>query len=86
MVVNGGKIAALAQKLYDTLTGIQWGTGDPFGWVVKAVTLIRIPHLPYRKQPPGAASDEAAPAAFNRRFQFPAQKLNTALLSPRALW
>ena len=22
-------------------------------------------------------------AAFNRRFQFPAQKLNTALLSPR---
>ena len=26
----------LAQRLYDTLTGIQWGTRpDPFGWVVK---------------------------------------------------
>ena len=36
MVVNGGKIGPLAQKLYDTLTGIQWGTRpDPFGWVVK---------------------------------------------------
>ena len=36
VVVNGGKIGPLAQKLYDTLTGIQWGTRpDPFGWVVK---------------------------------------------------
>jgi len=35
-VVNGGKIGPLAQRLYDTLTGIQWGTRpDPFGWVVK---------------------------------------------------
>ena len=36
VVVNGGKIGPLAQKLYDTLTGIQWGTQpDPHGWVVK---------------------------------------------------
>ena len=36
VVVNGGKIGPLAQKLYDTLTGIQWGTlPDPHGWVVK---------------------------------------------------
>ena len=31
--VNGGKIGALTQHLYDTLTGIQWGkTPDTFGW------------------------------------------------------
>ena len=36
VVVNGGKIGPLAQKLYDTLTGIQWGTRpDPHNWVVK---------------------------------------------------
>ena len=36
VVVNGGKIGPLAQKLYDTLTGIQWGTQpDPHHWVVK---------------------------------------------------
>lgn len=36
VVVNGGKIGPLTQKLYDTLTGIQWGLlPDPFGWVVK---------------------------------------------------
>ncbi len=36
VVVNGGKIGPLTQRLYDTLTGIQWGTRpDPFGWVVK---------------------------------------------------
>ena len=35
-VVNGGKIGDVTQKLYDTLTGIQWGTvPDPHGWVVK---------------------------------------------------
>lgn len=35
-VVNGGAIGPLTQKLYDTLTGIQWGAQpDPFGWVVK---------------------------------------------------
>lgn len=32
--VNGGKIGAVTQQLYDTLTGIQWGTvEDTFGWV-----------------------------------------------------
>ena len=33
--VNGGKIGEVSQKLYDTLTGIQWGkTEDPYGWTV----------------------------------------------------
>lgn len=33
-VINGGKIGTLSQRLYDTLTGIQWGkVPDPFGWV-----------------------------------------------------
>ena len=32
--VNGGKIGPVTQQLYDTLTGIQWGTAeDTFGWV-----------------------------------------------------
>ena len=32
--VNDNKIGALSQKLYDELTGIQWGTKpDPFGWI-----------------------------------------------------
>ena len=32
-VVNGGKIGPMAQKLYDELTGIQWGKKeDVFGW------------------------------------------------------
>ena len=36
VVINGGKIGALTQRLYDTLTGIQWGRiEDPYGWVVK---------------------------------------------------
>ena len=33
--INGGKIGAVTQKLYDTLTGIQWGeVKDDFGWTV----------------------------------------------------
>jgi branched-chain amino acid aminotransferase len=33
VVVNGGKTGELTQKLYDTLTGIQWGRiEDPYGW------------------------------------------------------
>ncbi len=33
--VSGGGIGALTQKLYDTLTGIQWGTQpDPYGWTL----------------------------------------------------
>ena len=36
VVVNGGEIGHLTQKLYDTLTGIQWGTEpDPYGWSVR---------------------------------------------------
>lgn len=37
-VVNGGEIGPLSKKLYDYLTGIQWGrVADPFGWTVKVV-------------------------------------------------
>ena len=33
--VNGGKIGEVTQRLYDELTGIQWGTKeDKFGWIV----------------------------------------------------
>ena len=35
-VVGGGKIGETTQKLYDILTGIQWGkVEDTFGWVYK---------------------------------------------------
>lgn len=34
--INGGKMGAISKKLYDTLTGIQYGTiEDKFDWVVK---------------------------------------------------
>ena len=34
--IGGGKIGELTQKLYDELTGIQWGKRpDPFGWTVE---------------------------------------------------
>ena len=34
--VNDGKIGEVTQKLYDTLTGIQWGKiNDDFGWIYK---------------------------------------------------
>ena len=33
--ISGGKIGELTQKLYDTLTGIQWGKlPDTKGWIV----------------------------------------------------
>ena len=33
-IIDGFQIGELTQKLYDTITGIQWGkTEDPFGWV-----------------------------------------------------
>lgn len=33
-VIGGGKIGAVTQKLYDILTGIQWGVSeDKYGWV-----------------------------------------------------
>jgi len=36
MVLNEGKIGPISQKLYDTLTDIQWGRAeDKFGWSVK---------------------------------------------------
>jgi len=36
LVINDGKIGAISQKLYDTLTGIQWGKiEDTHGWSVK---------------------------------------------------
>ena len=35
VLINHGQIGPLTQKLYDTLTGIQWGTQpDPYGWIV----------------------------------------------------
>lgn len=35
MNINNGEIGELSQKLYDSLTGIQWGTKpDTFGWMV----------------------------------------------------
>ena len=31
--INHNRIGELSQKLYDELTGLQWGTKpDPFGW------------------------------------------------------
>ena len=36
VVVNGGKIGPVAQRLYDELTGIQWGkVADTHNWIVK---------------------------------------------------
>ncbi len=35
MTIGDGTIGEVSQKLYDTITGIQWGTEeDPFGWSV----------------------------------------------------
>ncbi len=39
LIMNGGQIGPLTQKVYDTLTGIQRGDiSDPYGWTV------RVPH------------------------------------------
>lgn len=36
MLINNNEIGPVAKKVYDTLTGIQWGkTEDQFGWTVK---------------------------------------------------
>jgi branched-chain amino acid aminotransferase len=36
LVVNGGKVGELTQRLYDSLVGIQYGrTPDPYGWTVE---------------------------------------------------
>ncbi len=38
VTVSGGKIGHVTQRLYDTLTGIQWGKEpDPYRWTVKVV-------------------------------------------------
>ena len=35
-VFNNGEVGEFSKKLYDTLTGLQWGEiEDPYGWVVK---------------------------------------------------
>ncbi|MCQ2417969.1 MAG: branched-chain amino acid aminotransferase [Oscillospiraceae bacterium] len=35
MTINNNKIGPISQKIYDTMTGIQWGVlEDKFGWVV----------------------------------------------------
>lgn len=37
--INDGKIGEVTQKLYDTITGIQWGTlTDDMGWIVPVKT------------------------------------------------
>ena len=36
ITIGDGNIGTIAQKLYDTLTGIQYGRlEDKFGWIVK---------------------------------------------------
>ena len=36
VTMNGGKTGDLTHKLYNTLTGIQWGRlEDPYGWTVE---------------------------------------------------
>ncbi|MEA4831808.1 MAG: branched-chain amino acid aminotransferase [Oscillospiraceae bacterium] len=38
MIINDGKIGKLSQKLYDTITAIQWGSAeDKFGWIVPVI-------------------------------------------------
>ena len=37
-VINDNKIGEITQKLYDVVTGIQWGRlEDPHGWIVKVI-------------------------------------------------
>ena len=36
IIINGGQIGPVTQRLYDALTDIQWGRAeDPHGWIVK---------------------------------------------------
>ena len=36
MTIGDGSIGPVSQKLYDTITGIQWGKSkDDFGWRVE---------------------------------------------------
>ena len=35
VTINNGQIGHLTRRLYDTITGIQWGTEpDPYGWAM----------------------------------------------------
>ena len=35
MMINNNEIGEVSQKLYDTITGIQWGkVEDTFGWTM----------------------------------------------------
>lgn len=43
MIINEGKTGDIAKRLYDTMTGIQYGKEeDPFGWVVKVNELSKV--------------------------------------------
>ena len=43
MSINNGEIGPISQKLYDNLTGIQWGKlPDTMGWTVVVLSLIHI--------------------------------------------
>lgn len=36
MLINNNKIGKISQKLYDTMTGIQWGKlEDKFNWTIE---------------------------------------------------
>ena len=36
VTISGNKIGPVTQRLYDELTGIQWGrVADPHGWTMK---------------------------------------------------
>jgi branched-chain amino acid aminotransferase len=37
-VINQGNVGSLAQKLYDSIMGIQYGNvKDPYGWIEKVI-------------------------------------------------
>lgn len=40
--INGGRIGPVTQKIYDIITGVQWGkTADPFGWIYPVHEITR---------------------------------------------
>lgn len=43
MIVNNGKTGEIAKRLYDTMTGIQYGKEkDPFDWIVKVKEMSKV--------------------------------------------
>ncbi|MBP2080055.1 branched-chain amino acid aminotransferase [Oceanobacillus polygoni] len=45
MVINGGNTGEISQKVYDTITGIQYGkVEDPFNWIVKVEAKSAVKH------------------------------------------